>query len=97
MNHPILTTRITAQGLVPLRTRARQVGELFGLDKMQRTRFITALSEIARNAVQYAGGGTVTFLLDAGTERADRCNGCWDRSRTRARASPTWRACSRAA
>jgi signal transduction histidine kinase len=67
MNHPILTTRITAQGLVPLRTRARQVGELFGLDKMQRTRFITALSEIARNAVQYAGGGTVTFMLDAGT------------------------------
>lgn len=67
MNYPILTTRITAQGLVPLRTRARQVGELFGLDKMQRTRFITALSEIARNAVQYAGGGTVTFLLDAGT------------------------------
>lgn len=67
MNYPILTTRITAQGLVPLRTRARQVGELFGLDKMQRTRFITALSEIARNAVQYAGGGTVTFLLDTGT------------------------------
>ncbi|MDP3761777.1 MAG: sensor histidine kinase [Ramlibacter sp.] len=67
MNHPILTTRITAQGLVPLRTRARQVGELFGLDKMQCTRFITALSEIARNAVQYAGGGTVTFMLDTGT------------------------------
>lgn len=67
MNHPILTTRLTAQGLVPLRTRARQVGELFGLDGMQRTRFITALSEIARNAVQYAGGGTVTFLLDPGT------------------------------
>ena len=40
---------------------------MFGLDKMQRTRFITALSEIARNAVQYAGGGTVTFMLDAGT------------------------------
>lgn len=67
MNHPILTTRITAQGLVPLRTRARQIGELFGLDRMQRTRFVTALSEIARNAVQYAGGGTVTFLLDVGT------------------------------
>ena len=67
MNFPILSTRITAQGLVPLRTRARQVGELFGLDKMQRTRFVTALSEIARNAVQYAGEGTVTFLLDIGS------------------------------
>ena len=67
MNHPILTTRITSQGLVPLRTRARQIGDLFGLDKMQRTRFVTALSEIARNAVEYAGEGTVTFLLDTGT------------------------------
>ena len=66
MNYRILSTRITAQGLVPLRTRARQVGELFGLDTMQRTRFITALSEIARNAVQYAGEGTVTFMLDSG-------------------------------
>ncbi len=67
MNHPILTTRITTQGLVPLRTRARQIGDLFGLDKMQRTRFVTALSEIARNAVQYAGEGTVTFFLDTGS------------------------------
>ena len=68
MNYPILTVRINAQSVVPLRTRARQVGELFGLDKMQRTRFITALSEIARNVVQYAGEGTVTFLFDIGTD-----------------------------
>ncbi|WP_395689712.1 ATP-binding protein [Caenimonas koreensis] len=78
MNHSILTTRITAQTLVPLRTRARQVGELFGLDQMQRTRFVTALSEIARNAVQYAGEGLVTFILDAGDDDASpqRLIGC---------------------
>jgi signal transduction histidine kinase len=70
MKHPFLTTRVTVQGLVPLRARARQVGELFGLDTMQRTRFITALSEIARNAVQYAGEGVVTFFLDTGSPEA---------------------------
>jgi signal transduction histidine kinase len=70
MIHRILSTRITAQGLVPLRTRARQIGELFGLETMQRTRFVTALSEIARNTVQYAQEGTVTFMLDTAEEGA---------------------------
>ena len=66
MNLRILTTRISATSLVLLRDRARQVGELFGLDKLQRTRLITAISEIARNTVQYAGEGTATFLFDSG-------------------------------
>ncbi len=61
----ILTTRVSGLNLVLLRDRARQVGELFGLDTLQRTRFITAVSEIARNTVQYAGEGTVTFLFDS--------------------------------
>ena len=66
MNLRILTTRVSGMNLVILRDRARQVGELFGLDKLQRTRFITAVSEIARNTVQYAGEGTVTFSFDSG-------------------------------
>lgn len=62
MRHRILSTRISSSlSFVTLRDRSRQVGELFGLDNLQRTRFITAVSEISRNAVQYAGGGTVTF------------------------------------
>jgi signal transduction histidine kinase len=63
MSLRILTTRVSGMNLVTLRDRTRQVGELFGLDKLQRTRFITAISEIARNTVQYAGEGTVTFLF----------------------------------
>jgi signal transduction histidine kinase len=63
MSLRILTTRVSGMNLVTLRDRTRQVGELFGLDKLQRTRFITAVSEIARNTVQYAGEGTVTFLF----------------------------------
>jgi signal transduction histidine kinase len=43
------------------------VGEVFGLDNLQSTRFITAVSEIARNAVQFAGGGSVAFRFDEGT------------------------------
>ena len=66
----ILTTRVSGLNLVTLRDRTRQVGELFGLDKLQRTRFITAVSEIARNTVQYAGEGKVTFLFDSGETAA---------------------------
>src|SRR4051794_13109800 len=63
MIHRILTVRVTAQGITLLRDRTRQVGELFGLDKLDCTRFITAVSEIARNTVEYAGEGTLTFLF----------------------------------
>ena len=64
MLHRILSTPIRSNlSLVAIRDRSRQVGELFGLDNLQRTRFITAISEIARNAVQFAGGGTLTFLM----------------------------------
>jgi signal transduction histidine kinase len=65
MSLRILTTRVSGMNLVTLRDRTRQVGELFGLDKLQRTRFITAVSEIARNTVQYAVEGTVTFLFES--------------------------------
>lgn len=63
MIHRILTVRITGATLASLRDRTRQVGDLFGLDKLDCTRFITAVSEVARNTVQYAGEGSVTFLF----------------------------------
>jgi signal transduction histidine kinase len=66
MRHRILTMRVSAATIVTVRDRARHIGELFGLDDIQRTRFVTALSEIARNTVQYAVEGTATFLFDAG-------------------------------
>jgi len=72
MLHRILSTPISTNlSLVAIRDRSRQVGELFGLDNLQRTRFITAISEIARNAVQFAGGGTLTFLVGDATEAAN--------------------------
>jgi signal transduction histidine kinase/ActR/RegA family two-component response regulator len=68
MMHRILSTRIASeQALVMARDRTRQVGDVFGLDALQRTRFITAVSEIARNAVQFAGGGAIEFHLRPAT------------------------------
>jgi signal transduction histidine kinase len=60
----ILTTEIrTEQDVVLARQRARQVAALLGFDGLEQTRLATGVSEIARNAVQYAGGGRVAFEL----------------------------------
>lgn len=60
----ILTVKIqTDQSLVLLRHRCRQVSELFGLEPLQRTRLTTAVSEIGRNALQYAGTAVVSFFF----------------------------------
>ena len=41
------------------RQRARDVAELLGFDRLEQTRIATAVSELARNARRYAGGGEV--------------------------------------
>jgi signal transduction histidine kinase/ActR/RegA family two-component response regulator len=62
MTHRLLSARIeNDQALVRIRDRTRQVGDAFGLDNLQRTRLITAVSEIARNVVQHAGSGLIEF------------------------------------
>lgn len=58
-----MSTRFTSKDLVAVRAQAREVGELAGLETLQQTRFATAVSEITRNAVQYAGEGTITFSV----------------------------------
>ena len=61
---PVLTVSLQSDhSLVVLRDRCRQVGELFGLETLQRTRLTTAVSEIGRNALQHAGGAVVQFLV----------------------------------
>jgi signal transduction histidine kinase len=58
--------------VVLARQRARQVAELIGFEAQDQTRIATALSELARNAYEYAGGGRVTFAIeniDDGTTR----------------------------
>ena len=64
MRHPIAAVKITTLTVTTARERARQVGELFGLETLQRTRFVTAVSEIARNTVQQGSEATLSFMFD---------------------------------
>jgi signal transduction histidine kinase/ActR/RegA family two-component response regulator len=58
MSLPILTVPIVAEGdVVFLRQRVRRTAELFGFSPEDQTRIATAVSEIARNALSYGGGG----------------------------------------
>jgi signal transduction histidine kinase/CheY-like chemotaxis protein len=50
--------------VVVARQRTRQIAALLGFDAHEQTRIATAVSAIARNAFDYAGGGAVDFLLE---------------------------------
>lgn len=61
----LLTLRIiNEQDVVFARQRARHIAELLGFATQDQTRIATAVSEIARNAYEYAHGGTVSFALE---------------------------------
>lgn len=47
--------------IVSARVRARAMAEALGFGYMDQTRIATAVSELARNAFQFAGGGKVTI------------------------------------
>lgn len=54
----------TESDVVAARQRARRLAELVGFDRQDQTRIATAVSEIARNAFVYAGGGRAECLID---------------------------------
>jgi anti-sigma regulatory factor (Ser/Thr protein kinase) len=51
------------QDVVQARQRTREIAELLGFAAQDQARLATAVSEIARNAFQYARGGTVEFSV----------------------------------
>jgi signal transduction histidine kinase/CheY-like chemotaxis protein len=64
-NERILFVKIkTELDIVAARQRARQVAALLGFPIQDQVDLATALSEIARNAFQYAGGGAVDFEIN---------------------------------
>jgi len=68
VSSPILSLAIRHEhDVVAARQRARQIAALLDFDAQDQTRIATAVSEIARNAFTYAGGGTVEFLVDGKT------------------------------
>jgi signal transduction histidine kinase len=50
--------------LVAARRRARQIAALLKFDEQDQTRIATVVSEIARNALRYGGGGRVEFGVE---------------------------------
>jgi signal transduction histidine kinase/CheY-like chemotaxis protein len=57
----------TEQDIVFARQRARAIAALLGFDPQDQTGIATAVSEIARNAYQYAGGGAIDFSVEGRT------------------------------
>lgn len=56
--------------VVLARQRARQIAAALKFDSQDQARIATALSEIARNAFQYAGGGLVEFQIEKNVDPA---------------------------
>jgi signal transduction histidine kinase/CheY-like chemotaxis protein len=68
-NIPILTLNIRHElDTVAARQRARQIARLAGFDAQDQTRIATAVSEIARNAFRYAGGGKIEYAIACAME-----------------------------
>jgi signal transduction histidine kinase/CheY-like chemotaxis protein len=62
--HRIVTVNISREEDVVLaRQRARQIAAALGFDLQEQTRIATALSEIARNAYEYARSGKAEFAV----------------------------------
>jgi len=61
----ILTVEIRYENdVVMARQQARQIAHLLGFEGQDQTRIATAVSEICRNAFQYAGGGRVEYGVE---------------------------------
>ena len=62
---PILSLAVrNEEDVVYARQRARQIAQLLGLDVQHQTRVATAVSELARNVYEYAGGGKVYYSVE---------------------------------
>jgi signal transduction histidine kinase/CheY-like chemotaxis protein len=55
--------------VVLARQRARSIAAALKFDIQAQTRIATAVSEVVRNAFQYAGGGSIDFEIENGAER----------------------------
>ncbi|WP_245253670.1 sensor histidine kinase [Paraburkholderia sp. LEh10] len=65
MATPLLRMRLdTEEDVVAARRKARALAAGFGFSPLDQTRIASAVSEIARNAYEYARGGEVSFAFD---------------------------------
>ena len=67
MKWPIVTLQLMQEDdIVVVRQRARSIAEHLGFSLQDQLRIATAVSEIARNAFSYAGGGKVEYGIADG-------------------------------
>src|SRR3978361_2034358 len=67
MEWPLLSVGLNQpEDIVAARYRARHIAALVGLDEASQARMVASVSEIARNAIAYAGGGRVAFAITRG-------------------------------
>ncbi|KQT75785.1 histidine kinase [Methylobacterium sp. Leaf465] len=65
MRWPLLASQVEHEDdIITVRQRVRRLAERLGFEVQDQTRIATAVSEIARNAYGYAGGGRVEYGLD---------------------------------
>ncbi|HME54081.1 MAG TPA: anti-sigma regulatory factor [Candidatus Lokiarchaeia archaeon] len=58
------TIQVSSEGgIIATREKAREIAKFIGFGVMDLTRIVTAVSELVRNAFQYAGGGNVTIKI----------------------------------
>lgn len=61
------------QDVVPFRNRVKEVAVKIGMGLVNQTKLITAASELVRNMLRYAGGGTVRIeVVSKGRESGIR-------------------------
>jgi serine/threonine-protein kinase RsbT len=78
----------TSDDVVRVRQAVRAKAVAVGFSLVDQTKFVTAASEIARNTVDYGGGGTLQIeMLREGTRRGLRLTFADEGP-----ASPTWSA-----
>src|SRR5512138_254305 len=63
----LLVALRSEQDVVDARQRARQIAAAVGFDTIDQTRIATAVSELARNALEHAGGGSVEYAIEGTT------------------------------
>lgn len=62
---PLITVAIRREyDMLLARHRGRRICQLLGFSNGDTTRIATALSEVARNAFEYAGGGNASFSIE---------------------------------
>lgn len=64
MSEEIVTVRLArATDVAFARQAAMKAMASLGASAIKRTKFVTAVSEIARNAIVYGGGGVISFAI----------------------------------